>query len=75
MSGCSSGHVTDFFFNFCLFIHLVLALLGLCCCMWTFSSFSDCGLLSSCCIQAYHCSGFSCAAQALGYTGFSSYNT
>ena len=23
MSGCSSGHVTDFFFNFCLFIHLV----------------------------------------------------
>ena len=43
MSGCSSGHVTDFCFNFCLFIHLVLAVLGLCCCMSAFSSFSNWG--------------------------------
>ena len=37
---------------FCVFyIHLLLTTLGLCCCMWAFSS---CGT------RASHCSGFSC---------------
>ena len=77
MSGCRSGRVTDFKkFFCCFFIHVVLAVLGLCCCRWTFSSFSDWGLLSSSCIQASPCDGFSCCgAQALGHTGFSTYNT
>ena len=37
--------------------------------------FSSCGewkLLSSCGVQASHCSDFSCGAQALGHLGFSS---
>ena len=37
-----------------------------------FSSCGEWGYLSSCCVQASHCSGFSCCeAQALGCTGFS----
>ena len=43
---------------------------------WLFSSWRDQGLLSSCCVQASHCSGFSCRrAQALGCTGFSACGT
>ena len=40
------------------------------CCAWNFSSCSERGLLSSCGVQAFHCSGFSCCrAQALGHAG------
>ena len=50
-----------------------LTALGLCCCMWTFSSCIEQGLLSSCCARVSHCSGFSCCrVQLLGCTGFSS---
>ena len=55
--------------------YLVLAELGFCCCMWTFSSCLEQGLLSSCGEQGLlpgcgawvsHCGGFSCCrAQAL----------
>ena len=41
---------------FCLF----LAVLGLRCCAWGFSSCSNGGLLSSCGVWASHCVGFSC---------------
>ena len=45
------------FFNFTLFVVVVVAL-GLCCCAKAFSS---------CSTQASHCNGFSCCgAQALG---------
>ena len=43
-----------------LFNYLFLAVLGLCCFAWTFSSCSKRGLLSDCGAQASHCSGFSC---------------
>ena len=39
------------------------------------SSCGEQGLLSSCGMQASHCSGFSCRAQALGYTGLRSYSS
>ena len=51
--------------------HTGLAVLGLRCCMWAFSSCSQQGLLSSCGGLASHCGGFSgCGAQALGHVGF-----
>ena len=34
-----------FFFNINLFIYLILAELGLCCCAWAFSSCGESGLL------------------------------
>ena len=40
--------------------HVGLAVLGLHCCMWAFSSCSWRGLLSSCGTQASLCGGFSC---------------
>ena len=50
-----------------LFIHLFLAVLGLHCCAWAFSSCKDWGLFSSCGVGASHCGGFSsCGAWALG---------
>ena len=50
--------------SFCKFI---FGCVGLCCCVWAFSSCSKPGQLSSCSAQASHCSGFSCCrAQALG---------
>ena len=54
------------------FIYLFMTMLGLCCCIWVFSSCDEQGLISSpCCEQASHCSGFSCSgAWTLG-TGFS----
>ena len=50
---------TDFFFS-----SPFLAVLGLCCCTWAFSSCSGQGLLSSCSMWAFHCAGFSCGAHA-----------
>ena len=38
----------------------ILALLGLCCCMWALCSCGEWGLLSSCGVWASHNSGFSC---------------
>ena len=48
-------------------IILFLAVLGLHCYAWAFSSSSKWGLLCSCGVQASHCGGFSCCrAWALG---------
>ena len=61
----------DFSFNiytllYLFSIYLVLASLGLGCCMWAVSCGREWGLLSSCSAQASHCSGFSsCRARAL----------
>ena len=46
--------------------------LSLCCCAWVFPSCSERGLLSSCGELASYCGGFSCGAQALQRSGFSS---
>ena len=60
-----------------LFIYLFLSVLGLRCC----GAFLSCGggrgkLLSCGGGQASHCRGFSCRkARALGYVGFSSYDS
>ena len=43
------------------FIYSFLTLLGLCCCVWAFSS---CGM------GAFHCSGFSCGVWALGFCSY-----
>ena len=52
---------------FKLFIHLFLAVLGLCCGIDFFSSCGEWGLVSSCGGWASHCSGFFCyGASALG---------
>ena len=50
----------------------LLDVLGLCCCAWVFSSCSERGLLSSCGELASYCGGFSCGAQGLQLSGFSS---
>ena len=49
-----------FFFNFYLF----LTVLGIHCCTQAFSSCSKRGLLSSSGVQASHCGGIPCGAQA-----------
>ena len=55
---------------------LFLAALGLCGYVWGFCSCGKWRLLSSCCVQASHCSGFFCCrARALGCVGFSSCGT
>ena len=53
-----SIHLTFFFKNYLLI--LLLAVLGLPCCTWAFSSLNKWELLSSCCEQASQCRGFSC---------------
>ena len=45
------------------------ATLGLCFCMWAFSSCGDGGLLSSCSAQTSHCGGFSVAEHGLQVQG------
>ena len=56
--------------RFFLFTYLFMSTLGLCCCMWAFSSWSEWGLLSSCDVQASYCCGLSCCgAWALGRMG------
>ena len=50
-------------------IYLFLAALGLCYCVWAFSSGSRQGLLSSRGVRAAHNRGFSCGARALGPVG------
>ena len=56
-----------------LTIYLFLAVPDLHCCLRAFCS-GERGLLSSCGVQASHCSGFSCV-QALELAGFSSCGT
>ena len=56
-------------FKIC-FIYLFRTVLGLCFCVQTFSSCEEPGPLSSCVVRAFHCSGFSCGARALGHAGF-----
>ena len=52
---------------------LLLAALGLCCCVRAFPSCGEQGAPLPCGSWASHCSGFSCCrAQALGLSGFSS---
>ena len=52
-----------------LFTYLILAVLGLHSCV-AFSNYRKWGLLSSCCVGASYCGGFSCCrARALGHTG------
>ena len=53
------------------FIYLFIsAALGLCCCMWAFSSCGKKGLLASCGVRASHCGGLSCCrARALEHMG------
>ena len=46
-------------------ISLFLVVLDLLCCVWTFSSCGEQGLLSSCGAQASYCSGFSIAKHRL----------
>ena len=58
-------------FFFCLFvlklINSFLAALGLCCCMWAFSSCGERRLTLRCGARASHCGGFfCCGARALG---------
>ena len=66
----SSKVLTALFKKF-LFINF-LAVLGLGCCVWAFSSCSKRGLLSSCSERSSHDSGFSCCrAEALGCMSFS----
>ena len=49
-----------YFKNFCLFIYLSLAVLGLHCHMWAFSSCSGWEILSGCGAWASHCSVDDC---------------
>ena len=57
-----------------LFTCLFLAMLGLLCRVWAFSSCVEQGLLSGCSAWAAHCRGFSpCGVQALECMGFSSH--
>ena len=57
-----------------LLIYLSLAVFGLHCCSWTFSSCGEWRLLSNCSAQTSNCGGFShCRSQALGHIGFSNW--
>ena len=56
-------------------IYLFMAVLGLCCCTWAFSSCSERELLSSCRSSAwvFHCNGLSCCgSKAVEHVGFNS---
>ena len=56
-----------FFFKKKKHIYFFLAALVLHCCAWTYSSYNELGLISSCGVWASHCSSFcSCKAQAVG---------
>ena len=56
--------------------YLFLAALGLCCCVWAFSTCGEWGPLCRVNALASHCGGFSCCrAQAWGLASFSSCST
>ena len=51
-----------------------MAALGLCCCVWAFSTCVEWGATLCCSVWASHCSGFSCCRWSMGSrrVGFSS---
>ena len=55
----------SFFENFIYLMYFCLTVLGLHCCAWAFSSCSE-QVLLRCSVQASHCGGCSCGAQATG---------
>ena len=57
--------MTLFWLHVCLLlcIYLFMAVLGLCCCSWAFSSCRERDRCSSCDVRASHCSGFSCCGE------------
>ena len=62
-----SGETGNVYLLSFIYIYIFMATLGLCSFTWAFSSRGEQGLLSSCCVQASYCSGFSCCrAWALG---------
>ena len=62
--------VTHFFFYF---IYLFFGCAGSLLLPGLFSGYGEQGVLSSCCVRASHCGGFSYGrAQALGHAGFNS---
>ena len=64
----SAAYFIGELFEFKIFYFIFLAMLGLCCCLQAFSSYSKWGLLSSCSAPASYHGGFSCyRAQALGH--------
>ena len=68
------SQVTECFFYTIFFFFLLLAVLGLYCCV-VFSRCGERGLLSTCGARASHCGGVSyCRARALGRTGFSGHD-
>ena len=63
------AHIHSFLKSY-LFIHFILAPLGLHCHAWALASCCERGLLPSCGVWASHCGGFSCCrASALGHVG------
>jgi len=63
-------HAFPTFSIYFYFFNLILAVLGLCCCAWAFSSVVKRGLLSSWVAQASCCNGFSCGGRrVLGHKG------
>ena len=48
---------------------------ALCCCAWAFSSCGEWGLLSSCNVQTFHCSGFLLQSTGSRCAGLSSWST
>ena len=61
-----------FLFIFNLFIYLCLAVLGLRCCLWAFSSCGKRGATFHCSAWASHCGGFLLRSMGSRSTGFSS---
>ena len=67
----SAKYLLDSKTLFIFFNLLFLAALHFCCCAWAFFSCWGWGILSICCLQASHCSGFSCwKAWGLGCKSF-----
>ena len=63
ISACAWIFPTSFFFFFFQFIY---GCAGSCCCTLASPVAVSGGLLSNCRARAFHCSGFSCGARALG---------
>ena len=54
------GAGSNLILSYCRWAFFFLTVLGLHCCVWTFSSCCKQELLSSCSVWASHCSAFSC---------------
>ena len=66
-------NILYYYFKICIYV--LLATLGLRCCVQTFCNWVEKGLLSSCGMQASHCGGFSCAELSCKCTDFSGCGT